>query len=91
MRTETDVKNFPPRADILASLFARANDWELTFQIWISNSLGGPYPGRYRRYGRRLGGNLKIFGRQKRFMFNAIVKATPESPDNILFKRLRYY
>ena len=37
--TETDVQNFPPWAAILASLFARANDWELAFQIWKSGLL----------------------------------------------------
>ena len=39
-RTETDVQNFPPCAAILASLFARANDWELAFEIWKLSSLG---------------------------------------------------
>ena len=38
-RTETDVQNFPKWAAILASLFAQANDQELAFQIWKSNSL----------------------------------------------------
>ena len=38
-RTETDVQNFPPCAAILASLFDRANDWELAFQIWKLSSL----------------------------------------------------
>ena len=38
-RTGTDVQNFPPWAAILASLFARANDWELAFQIWKLSSL----------------------------------------------------
>ena len=40
-RTETDVQNFPPSAAILASLFARANDWELAFQIWKLSLLPG--------------------------------------------------
>ena len=39
-RTETDVQNWPSWAAILASLFARANNWELAFQIWKLSSLG---------------------------------------------------
>ena len=42
-RTETDIQNFPPWSAILASLFARANDWELALQIWKLSSLVWPY------------------------------------------------
>ena len=38
-RTDTDRQNFPLWAAILASLFPRANDWELAFQIWKSSLL----------------------------------------------------
>ena len=41
---QSDVKNFPPWAAILASLFARANDWELAFQIWKLSSLPLSWP-----------------------------------------------
>ena len=38
-RTETGDQSFPPWAATLASLFARANDWELALQIWKLSSL----------------------------------------------------
>ena len=34
-RTETDVQNFTPWPAILASLFVRANDYELAFHMEI--------------------------------------------------------
>ena len=37
-RTETDVENFPPWAAILASLFARANDWDLDLEIEVTGA-----------------------------------------------------
>ena len=49
---------------------------------------GGPYPGRCRRYGKRMGGYLKILGKQKQLIFNIILKMTPQSPDTIMFKKL---
>ena len=50
--------------------------------------LDGPHPRRCRRYGRLMGGNLKILDDQMRLMFNIIFKIAPELRDTILFKIL---
>ena len=51
-RIETDVQNWPPWVAILASLLARANDWELALQIWKLSSLAlaGPFVPRHFDY-----------------------------------------
>ena len=58
-RTETDVQNFPPRAAILASLFAWPNDWELPFQVWKSSSMREIWRENFKRDNARKNGFTK--------------------------------